>query len=186
VKLNETITGANYKQTGFCRDIGAIVKKTLVSEKNERKKLVSNMNEKVNEHKDIIEAFKITINNTIDERFQYITAKQIKRTDEIGEFMDDIENDTANFIRTAFNNITTFKNELMMEVNERLDSINEVNKSVQWISSDLFAVNQSVGETRDMVYILGEVVKENKGKPEYFLHNLNSLYIKFCHTKHAI
>ncbi|XP_060564027.1 deleted in malignant brain tumors 1 protein-like [Ruditapes philippinarum] len=161
LKFNETITAANDKQTGFCRDIGAIVKKTLVSEKNERKKLVSNMNEKVNEHKDIIEAFKITINNTIDERFQYITAKQIKRTDEIEEFMDDIENDTANFIRTAFN-ITTFKNELMMEVNERLDSINEVNKSVQWISSDLFAVNQSVGETRDMVDRLGEVVKENK------------------------
>ncbi|XP_060582023.1 deleted in malignant brain tumors 1 protein-like, partial [Ruditapes philippinarum] len=164
VKFNETVTGTKGKHTpkGFRMDIGAVMKKTLMSEKHETRKIVTDMNEKIKEHTDMIETFQVAINNTIDKRFQYINAKQIKRTNKIKDFMDDIQNDTANSIRTVFNNILTFKKELIMEVNERLDSIKEVNESVQWISSDIMAVNQSVVETRDMLDILGEIVKENK------------------------
>ncbi|XP_060587613.1 deleted in malignant brain tumors 1 protein-like, partial [Ruditapes philippinarum] len=162
VKFNETVTGTKGKHTGLHMDIGAVMKKTLMSEKHETRKIVTNMNEKIMEHRDIIETFKVTINNTIEKFIQYIDAKQIKRTNEINEFMDDIQNGTATFIRTVSNNISTFKNEIIMEVNERLDSIKEVNKSVQWISSDIITVNQSVVKTGDMVDILGKIVKENK------------------------
>ncbi|XP_060558825.1 uncharacterized protein LOC132719098 [Ruditapes philippinarum] len=191
MKLNTTVTGVINKQTGIYRDIGAIVKKTLISEKNERNNFVSYMNEKIMEHKDIIENFKDAINNTIDKRFQYITAKQVEYKDtiesfqiainntvdeqfqyitatqvkyrnEIKDFLDDTENDTASFISTVFSNISTFKKELMKEINERLDSITEVNETVQHFSSDLGRVNKSERVTRDMVNALGKVVEEGQ------------------------
>ncbi|XP_060586154.1 uncharacterized protein LOC132741902 [Ruditapes philippinarum] len=162
MKFNETVTGAKDKHTGINRGIGAIVKKTLISEKKERQKLVSNINEIVNEHKEIIEKFKVVINNTIDERFEYITAMQVKYKKEIQEFLDDTANDTVSFIETVFSNISSFENKLMTDVNGRLNSIKELDKNIQRISSDIVSVNQSVGQNRMVVDTLSNQVKENK------------------------
>ncbi|XP_060566618.1 deleted in malignant brain tumors 1 protein-like [Ruditapes philippinarum] len=162
MKFNETVTEAKNKNKGFNRGIGAIVKRTLISEKKERQKLISNMNEIVNEHKVIIEKFKVAINNTIDERFEYIHAKQVKYKNEIKEFLDDTENDTASFIETVFNNISIFKDKLMTDVNGNHNSIKELNNDIQRISSDIVSVNQHVGHNRNMVDTLSNQVKENK------------------------
>ncbi|XP_060570318.1 deleted in malignant brain tumors 1 protein-like, partial [Ruditapes philippinarum] len=220
MKFNEILIWANDKQNGFLRDIGEFVKKTLSAEKKERKKFVLNINEKVLEQKDVIEEFKVAINNTIDTRFQDITvkqleyedtiewfkvainntinnrfqdmaasqveyeetieffkvainntfgtrfqnltAKQVKDRDEIMETLNEVKKETASFIKTIFNNISTFENELMKDVNGRFDSFKKVNNTIQRISSDLDLVNQRVEKTRNMVDTLGKVVEDGQ------------------------
>ncbi|XP_060587607.1 deleted in malignant brain tumors 1 protein-like isoform X3 [Ruditapes philippinarum] len=78
MKFNKTITETKEKQIGL--------QKVLISEKKERNKLVSSMNKIVNEYKDTIETFKEAMNNTIDKRFQDITAEQVKYKDTIETF----------------------------------------------------------------------------------------------------